>query len=151
MPISNSVCHKAQPHFQAALTAHAPQFNRVELKTDQHIPCYIKIIDDTLADPVLRARLIAQQSQHPDFALRKVRNGYYVLIPYAYTKEHRVAQILQRIPPASLNIGLGNATSDLPFMLLMDYFIAPSQTNPQIHRLLQHTRPEQHFQETLYR
>lgn len=143
--------HPTAANFQAALTALAPQFNRVELKTDQHIPCYIKIIDDTLADPALRACLIAQQSQHPDFALRKVRNGYYVLIPHAYTKEHRVAQILQRIPPASLNIGLGNATSDLPFMLLMDYFIAPSQTNPQIHRLLQHTRPEQHFQETLYR
>ena len=137
--------------FQAALTALSAQFQRVEIKSDNHIPCYLKIKDDTLADATLRARLAEQLAQWRDFALRKVRNGYYVLIPHAYTKEHRVAQILQQLPPNSLNIGFGNATSDLPFMLLMDYLITPCQTNPQIHRLLQHTRPEQHFQEDLYR
>lgn len=143
--------HSTEADFQAALTMLRPLFARAEQKTDNQIPCYIKIKDDSLTDAELRRRLAAPQSQLADFALRKVRNGYYVLIPHAYTKEHRVAQILQQQPPDSLNIGFGNATSDLPFMLLMDYLITPSQTNPQIHRLLQHTRPEQHFQEDLYR
>lgn len=106
---------------QVFLTAEQPDF--LLHNTDGF---YLTVQAPRDCDLETRAAVFAEIKQLASSAyLQYLHRRNFVLLPHFIDKRHAVNFLLQRLPPASLTLGMGDSLSDLPFMQLCDVRLVP--------------------------
>lgn len=112
---------------------------KVDIIDNVPVPCYIKIQtsdQDVINSNQFRRKMYEFWVKHTSllqhFDLHRTQKGV-VLVPLLNTKFTAVKILmeeLKQINPDIMTIGAGNDTSDLPFLMLMDYSVLANEVKP---------------------